>query len=239
MLPHGNAREAQDRTGRRLVGAQMTENEHPSQADATADERRAGILDIAERLFAERGFDFVTVRDIAAAAGVTHPLIYYHWGSKRDLLAAVLERNQSRVRRLTADLTDPREAILSIIENYLEEGRLYLLIMARGFLGGMPVLDWPGGYPGMEAALRVLLAAGPADDPEWDEQVRGVVSLVTAMLCGWVLMGEQIMDVAAVTQARRAAERQRLVQAIDDLLRATLATRDGRPRDTRRRHGLG
>ena len=66
-----------------------------------------------------------------------------------------------------------------------------------------------------------------------------MVSLVTAMLCGWVLMGEQIMDVAAVPPARRSAERQRLVRAIDDLLSATLATRDGRPRDTRRRHGLG
>jgi AcrR family transcriptional regulator len=217
----------------------MTASEHPSQAGATADDRRACILDVAERLLAERGYDFVTVRDIAAAAGVTHPLIYYHWGSKRDLLAAVLERNQTRVRSLTADLTDPREAVLAIIEDYLEAGRLYLLIMARSFLGGMPVRDWPGGYPGMEAALRVLLAAGPPDDPEWDEQVRGVVSLVTAMLCGWVLMGEQIMDVAAVPQARRPDERRRLVQAVDDLLSAALATRGDRSRDTRRRRELG
>ena len=150
----------------------------------------------------------MTVRDIAAAAGVTHPLIYYHWGSKRDLLAAVLESNQTRVRDLAGDLTDPREIILAIIRDYLDRGRLYLLILARSFLGGMPVLDWPGGYPGMEVALRVLLAAGPADDPKWDEEVRGVVSLMTAMLCGWVLMGEQIMDVAAVPPARRSAERQ-------------------------------
>lgn len=206
----------------------MTASEHPSQAGSTADDRRACILDVAERLLAERGYDFVTVRDIAAAAGVTHPLLYYHWGSKRDLLAAVLERNQTRVRDLAADLTDPREAILAIIRDYLDQGRLYLLILARSFLGGMPVHDWPGGYPGMEVALRVLLAAGPADDPAWDEQARGVVSLVTAMLCGWVLMGEQIMDVAAVPQARRSAERQRLVQAIDDLLRTTLATHDGK-----------
>jgi AcrR family transcriptional regulator len=217
----------------------VREREQPSRGGAPADDRRASILDVAERLFAERGYDFVTVRDIAAAAGVTHPLIYYHWGSKRDLLAAVLERNQTRVRDLAADLTDPGEAVLAIIRDYLDQGRLYLLILARSFLGGMPVLDWPGGYPGMELALRLLLAAGPDDDPEWDEQVRGAVSLVTVMLCGWVLMGEQIMEVAAVPPARRAAERERLIQAIDELLTATLATRGGRPRDTRRRHGLG
>ena len=89
----------------------------------------------------------------------------------------MLERNQQRVRSLVADQTDPRETVLAIIRNYLDEGRLYLLIMARSFLGGMPVQDWPGGYPGMESAIEALLRAAPANDPQWDESVREVVSL--------------------------------------------------------------
>jgi AcrR family transcriptional regulator len=189
-------------------------------------DRREGILTVAERLFAERGYEHVSVRDVAAAAGVTHPLIYYHWGSKRELLAAVLKRNQERVRGLVADQTDPRETILAIIMNYLTEGRLYLLIMARSFLRGMPVTDWPGGYPGLEAAIRVLRAAGPADDPGWDEEVRGVISLVTAMLCGWVLMGEEIMDAADVRLPQRERAPERLLAAIDALLREALASRE-------------
>ncbi len=191
------------------------------------DSRRDRILAVAERLFAERGYDFVTVRDVAETAGVTHPLIYYHFGAKRELLAAVLGRNQTRVRELTAGMTEPRAAILTIVRNYLDEGRHYLLIMARSFLGGMPVVEWPGGYPGMETAIRVLIEAGPADDDAWEEKARGVVSLVTAMLCGWVLMADQIMEVAAVPPSRRTAEVERLLETIDELLRATLATRDG------------
>jgi AcrR family transcriptional regulator len=198
----------------------------PDQTPALRDDRREGVLAVAERLFAERGYERVSVRDVAAAAAVTHPLIYYHWGSKRGLLAAVLERNQERVRGLVADQTDPRETILSIIRSYLTEGRLYLLIMARSFLGGMPVTDWPGGYPGLEAAIRVLRASGPADDARWDEEVRGVVSLVTAMLCGWVLMGDEIMDAAAVRPPQREQGPERLLAAIDALLGETLAGRD-------------
>jgi AcrR family transcriptional regulator len=198
----------------------------PDHTPAPKDDRRERILVVAERLFAERGYEHVSVRDVAAAARVTHPLIYYHWGSKRELLAAVLERNRERVRALVAGQTDPRETIRAIIVSYLTEGRLYLLILARSFLGGMPVTDWPGGYPGVEAAIRVLRAAGPADDPRWEEEVRAVVSLLTAMLCGWVLMGEEIMDAAGVRSPQRERAPERLLAAIDTLLREALPAND-------------
>lgn len=213
--------------------------EPPDQPGPEAGGNRERVLNAAERLFAERGYERVTVREVAEAAGVTHPLIYYHWGSKRELVAAVLERNQQRVRAIAAGRTDARETILAIIRSYLDEGRLYLLIMARSFLGGMPVEDWPGGYPGLEAAVRLLLDAGPPDDRHWDEEVRGVVTLVTATLCGWVLMGEQIMDAAAIPAPRRKAEPERLLAAIDDLLKAALASLDEPVRDTRADAELG
>ncbi|HEY5168000.1 MAG TPA: helix-turn-helix domain-containing protein, partial [Thermoleophilia bacterium] len=56
------------------------------------------ILAAAERLFADHGYANVSVRDIADEAGVTHPLIYYHWGSKRELLAAVVADTQAQMR---------------------------------------------------------------------------------------------------------------------------------------------
>ena len=52
----------------------------------TARER---ILATAERLFAERGFDRTSTARIAAAAGVPHGLIFYHFKTKMDLLLAV------------------------------------------------------------------------------------------------------------------------------------------------------
>lgn len=50
---------------------------------------RANIRDAALRLFAERGYDAVTVREIATAAGVSPGLVIHHFGSKESLRFAV------------------------------------------------------------------------------------------------------------------------------------------------------
>ena len=54
-------------------------------------QRRAAILDAAIELFASRGFRGVTTREIAAAVGVTEPVLYQHFPSKRDLYTAIIE----------------------------------------------------------------------------------------------------------------------------------------------------
>jgi AcrR family transcriptional regulator len=50
------------------------------------------LLDAAEELFADRGFDRTTVRDIAGRAGVNQSLLFRYFGSKDALFAAVLAR---------------------------------------------------------------------------------------------------------------------------------------------------
>jgi AcrR family transcriptional regulator len=57
-----------------------------AEGDLTA---KANIRNAALRLFAERGHDAVTVREIAAAAGVSPALVVHHFGSKDGLRAAV------------------------------------------------------------------------------------------------------------------------------------------------------
>lgn len=72
---------------------------------------RDRILDAAERLFAQRGFHGVSVRDITGAAGVDVALANYHFGSKQGVLEAVFLRraedlNAERLERLDALLAN-------------------------------------------------------------------------------------------------------------------------------------
>ena len=72
---------------------------------AGAGSGKARILDAAERLFARHGFYGVSVRDITEAAQVDVALVNYHFGSKRELFAAVFQRraeilNPERLARL-------------------------------------------------------------------------------------------------------------------------------------------
>ena len=50
------------------------------------------ILDAARGEFAQRGFGGARLQDIAEHAGLTHPTLLYHFGSKERLYAAVIEQ---------------------------------------------------------------------------------------------------------------------------------------------------
>jgi len=74
---------------------------------------RERILDAAERLFAQRGFHGVSIRDVTGAAEVDVALANYHFGSKQGLLEAVFLRraedlNSERLARLDAVIADAR-----------------------------------------------------------------------------------------------------------------------------------
>jgi AcrR family transcriptional regulator len=63
-----------------------------------AAERRRQLLDTAIRVFAETGFHETTMAQIAEGAGVTKPVLYQHFASKRDLYLAVLDDVGDRLR---------------------------------------------------------------------------------------------------------------------------------------------
>jgi AcrR family transcriptional regulator len=78
-----------------------------------AAERRAGLVDAALRVFAEGSYDGATTAEIARAAGVSEPILYRHFGSKRDLYVACLDemwlRLRGAVEEIVAAEPDPRE----------------------------------------------------------------------------------------------------------------------------------
>ena len=89
-----------------------------------AAERRAAVLDAACRVFSRGSYHGTTTADIAREAGVTEPILYRHFESKRDLYLACLDRTWADVRalwdRAVADEPDSGK---------------WLLAMARAFFG--------------------------------------------------------------------------------------------------------
>ncbi len=67
------------------------------------------ILDAAQSLFAQRGFDAVSLRDITAAAGVNVAAVNYHFGSKEGLIEALLMRRMMPVMLERMRLLDAAE----------------------------------------------------------------------------------------------------------------------------------
>ena len=58
------------------------------------------ILNAAEELFAEQGFEAISIRDIVSRAGVNVASINYHFGCKKDLIITVLKRRTEKMNRV-------------------------------------------------------------------------------------------------------------------------------------------
>lgn len=61
----------------------------------SGQERREQLLDVGRKLFGRKGFEVVTVEEIAAKAGVSKPVVYEHFGGKEGLYAVVVDREMN------------------------------------------------------------------------------------------------------------------------------------------------
>lgn len=118
----------------------------------TEDNTRERLLDHAERLFAEKGFAAVSVREITGEAGCNLAAVNYHFGGKQNLYLAVFrERWAERARRVRCDFT---RALAGSRQPGIEE---LVSAMARAFLEG-PLTD-------NERRIHILLMQRELVDP--------------------------------------------------------------------------
>src|SRR5439155_719813 len=90
-----------------------------------SDHTRSAILAAAERLYADRGFGDVTLRDIVAEANVNLAAVNYHFGSKDDLIAELFVtrsiatiRESERLTKLSegqCDLDDVEDVVARVV----------------------------------------------------------------------------------------------------------------------------
>jgi len=122
----------------------------------SAPARREQILDVALVVFATAGFHGASMNDIAEAAGVTKPVLYQHFDSKRDLYQALIEEVGNRLRnnidKATAEATDGK--------SQTELGfRAYFRWVADDHDG-----------------FRLLFGSGSRRDDEFNESIRKITA---------------------------------------------------------------
>jgi AcrR family transcriptional regulator len=97
-------------TSERSGGEHATRRRTGVRTSQSGADTRTRLLDAAERLFAERGLDGVSVRDITELAKANTASVHYHFGSKTGLTKAILERRAGVMGRRRAELLDALEA---------------------------------------------------------------------------------------------------------------------------------
>ena len=91
----------------------------PARRKSGRKSRRDQITDIAVELFAQNGFDRTSIRDIADAAGLTKPALYYHFQDKEALFEHVLVERMSELIASVSTAIDEVEDPLDRIRAFL------------------------------------------------------------------------------------------------------------------------
>lgn len=117
-------------------------------------EARERALDAAEKLFAERGYKSVTLRDIAAEIGIQHTSLYHHFpGGKERLFIEVTERNFNRHQQGLTGAIEAQQGIRAQLYAVAD----WLLSQPPMYLGRMVHSDMPAIDP-LEAARLAEVA---------------------------------------------------------------------------------
>jgi AcrR family transcriptional regulator len=136
-----------------------------------AAQRREQLIDSAIGVFAAHGYHAASMNDVADAAGVTKPVLYQHFSSKRDLFVEILTEigNQLRdtIAKATTEATGPREQI--------ENGfRAYFHYVADH-----------------TDAFRVLFGSGARRDPEFAAFARAVETTIAETIAELIVVDGQ------------------------------------------------
>ena len=121
----------------------------------TAQQRREQLLSVGKSLFAARGYEAVTVEEIAAAAEVSKPVVYEHFGGKEGLYAVVVDREmQALLQRIIDALTGQHPRQL------LEQAGMALFDYIDGDSDGFRILVRDSPVPTGNFASLVVEIAG-------------------------------------------------------------------------------
>lgn len=152
--------------------------------DAAATQQ--AILAAARELFAARGVDGVSVREIAAKAGVNHALVHRYFGAKSDMVAAILRAEAAALSSMGpphAETDASLASLRSALDYVLTDGRTSLLLLIRAEIDGLAPERLLDGAPSRPlATLQAWLGAHGA-------ATAGAEPRTLAMVLGAAVMG--------------------------------------------------
>jgi len=138
-----------------------------------SQDTRDQILDTAERLFADRGIDAVSLRTLTTEAGVNLASVHYHFGSKEALVTEVFGRRIERLNRERLELLDE-------VERQAGDGPLPLEPVLRALFAPAIRTSQESGSTFMRLCGRMYAEPAEYVQKYFDEKFRPVIERFTA-----------------------------------------------------------
>ncbi len=168
----------------------------------TKDERRTRILEAAARVFAERGYASASLDEIAEAAGISKPVIYDHFASKKELQIELLQIHTQELleftsARVLADADTTKRALeigFGAFFEFAETHPYAWRVVFRDPSGGDPELDEAAFSAQRQATAGIAalvaregMKEAPGDPPRqvMEEMAATLIKVASSGLAAW------------------------------------------------------
>lgn len=147
---------------------------------------KKAILDATEKLLLRKGPNKITVREIAEAANIKHPLIHRHFGTKDEVIMAVHFRGIKKVEKTVTGIENIEGNIGKFFEA-VKKNRFRQVALARAMIDGVNPHTIQNKFPVMERLLALLRKryAETRSESEFDPEV--MTAFLAAAAFGWFL----------------------------------------------------
>ena len=175
------------------------------------------VMNAAAELFAERSPGQVSIREIAERAQVNHSLVHRHFGTKAELLSAVMKQTSREYVQRIESTADPAQAFR---EGFLygAEERPEAAATARAVLDYEPDPTVERTFPMMDRHIKVLEAAFAANNavPRHSPQVIAAAAL--ALMSGWFILEDWLVEAAALDDRDLGTVRAEIADILADMV---------------------
>ena len=191
-------------------------------------ERREQLIRVARQLFGTRGYDAVSVEEIASAAGVSKPIVYEHFGGKEGLYQVIVDREVKALSDILRSQMRPEHSARAVLEgivvtllDFIEENADGFHLLAHQsptavrsetfetviadqvtvFLA--PLLEKQGLDPASAPVYGQILAGGVGQIGQWwSENMQVDKKLVAAQVTNLLYLGLRGMEKDPQLQTR-------------------------------------
>ena len=143
-------------------------------------------------LLAERGPREITVRAVAERAGVNHALVHRHFGTKDDLIRAVITQQSHEIGTAAAALGGGESADVAAMLDVLREHPAYWRVLAR------TVLDAPEMLAQRRLPAAAIVLGRMTPDADSPAQTRERAAVAGSLALGWLVFGAHLASVLQV-----------------------------------------
>lgn len=182
------------------------------------DEVKKAILNAAEKLLLKRSPSEITVREIAKAANVKHPLIYRHFGTKNGVILAVHTHKLGKVVKVTQKVEVLEGNVKTFFQTF-EKDKWRQVALARAMIDGIDPRLIQNQFPIMEQLVELLKRKQNESDTETKFDPEMMAIILGAIGLGWFLFEPFLLAATRLDEKNKDEIHLTVIEIIEEIIK--------------------